>query len=66
MDFSGFTLPGRSEVAEIGVGTGVLTSALLKRLRSTSKSGGVVGFEIDEEILKEGPEKREREREDVN
>ncbi|CAK9051260.1 unnamed protein product [Durusdinium trenchii] len=41
-------------VAEIGVGTGVLTSALLKRLRSTSKSGGVVGFEIDEEILKEG------------
>eukprot|EP00435_Cladocopium_sp_Y103_P043819 s1671_g12.t1 len=37
-------------VAEIGVGTGILTSALLRRPECT----GVVGFEMDEEILKEG------------
>ena len=37
-------------IAEIGVGTGVLTSALLRR----SGCLGVVGFELDEEILKQG------------
>jgi 16S rRNA A1518/A1519 N6-dimethyltransferase RsmA/KsgA/DIM1 with predicted DNA glycosylase/AP lyase activity len=37
-------------VAEIGVGTGILTSALLRRPECT----GVVGLELDEEILKEG------------
>ena len=37
-------------VAEIGVGTGILTSALLRR----PECSGVVGFEMDEEILKEG------------
>ena len=37
-------------IAEIGVGTGVLTSALLRR----SGCFGVVGFELDEEILKQG------------
>lgn len=37
-------------VAEIGVGTGILTSALLRRPGCL----GVVGFEMDEEILKQG------------